>query len=220
MAKHKLARFEENRTFTNLMQVSYESLQHDGFEWKGRWADYFGNDHPVVLELGCGKGDYTVALAQADRQNNYIGIDIRGARLWRGAKTAFEDKMDNVAFIRTRIELIENFFSTDEVSEIWITFPDPQPKKPMKRLTSPRFIERYKHIMRSGGAIHLKTDSQELHKYTIEEVVEPLGYTIEAATTDLYSSGQGGMAAAVQTFYEKGYLAEGRKITYLKFRVN
>ena len=139
MGKNKLARFEENLTFPNLFQVSYEDLKDDKFEMKGRWHEqFFGNDNPIVLELGCGKGEYTVALARKYLEKNFIGIDIKGARLWRGCKTSNEEGMKNVAFIRTRIQLIEQFFAAGEVSEIWVTFPDPQPKKPNKRLTSER----------------------------------------------------------------------------------
>lgn len=219
MGHHKLERFAENLTFPNLMQVSYEHLQQNGFKWKGKWAEYFGNDNPIVLELGCGKGDYTVALAKVNPNRNYIGVDIKGARLWRGAKTAFEENMQHVAFIRTRIEMIEQFFAEDEVSEIWVTFPDPQPKKPLKRLTSPRFLGYYKKFLKPNSIIHLKTDSQELHEYTLEEVVKPAGYTVEVATRDLYASSYEGEAKMVQTFYESGYLKEGRPITYLKFRM-
>ena len=171
MGKHKLARFAENLTFPNLFQVSFEQLQEQGFEWRGRWAEYFGNDNPIVLELGCGKGEYTIALARENAARNHIGIDIKGARLWRGAKTAYEEQMKNVAFIRTRIEMINSFFADEEVSEIWITFPDPQPKKPMKRLTSERFLEHYRPRLKTGSFIHLKTDSRELSDYTMDEVI-------------------------------------------------
>ncbi|MBR1644454.1 MAG: tRNA (guanosine(46)-N7)-methyltransferase TrmB [Bacteroidaceae bacterium] len=219
MGKHKLARFAENLTFSNLIQVGYDQLEAGTFEWRGRWADYFKNDNPIVLELGCGKGDYTIALAKQDATRNYIGVDIKGARLWRGAKTATEEAMPNVAFIRTRIELIDRFFAPNEVSEIWITFPDPQPKKPNKRLTSPRFLELYRHMVRPGSLVHLKTDSLELHRYTVDEVVRPLAYPIETATDDLYASSYEGEAKLVQTFYEQMFLSQGKPITYLKFRL-
>ena len=163
MGHHKLERFAENLTFPNLFQVSYEMLKEEGFPKKGKWHEHFGNNNPITLELGCGKGDYTISLARIHPERNFIGVDIKGARLWRGAKTAVEEKMQNVAFIRTRIELIENFFDADEVSEIWITFPDPQPKKEFKRLTCERFLNYYKHFLQPGSPIHLKTDSLELH---------------------------------------------------------
>lgn len=219
MGKHKLARFAENLTFPNLFQVSFEYLEANEFEWRGRWKEFFGNDNPIVLELGCGKGEYTIALARENGARNYIGVDIKGARLWRGAKTSNEEKMQNVAFIRTRIEMINRFFAQDEVSEIWITFPDPQPKKPMKRLTSERFLGYYREILRPGSFIHLKTDSRELYDYTMDEVIAPAGYEVEFSTTDLYASGYGGMATAVQTFYESMFLKEGKPITYIKFKI-
>ena len=220
MGHHKLERFAENLTFNNLFQVSFEMLRNEGFSYRGRWNEYFGNDNPIVLELGCGKGDYTIALARLHPDCNYIGVDIKGARLWRGAKTAVEDKMGNVAFIRTRIELIESFFATDEVSEIWITFPDPQPKKPMKRLTSPRFLDHYRTFLKSGGRLHLKTDSQELYDYTLNEVCKEQHLPVFESTADLYNSDLQGEARLTQTFYEKIWLGEGKPITYIQFSIN
>lgn len=228
MGHHKLEHFAENLTFPNLFQVSYEMLKQDGFALRGRWAEHFGNSNPITLELGCGKGDYTVALARIHPDRNYIGVDIKGARLWRGAKTAHEDHMDNVAFIRTRIELIEQFFAPEEVSEIWITFPDPQPKRANKRLTCERFLGYYKHFLKPGSPIHLKTDSQELHEYTRDEVIPEGHYTVEYATNDLYATPAEVHpdipclveAQMTQTFYERMFLAEGKPITYIKFRIN
>lgn len=220
MGHHKLEHFAENLTFANLFQVSFETLQRDGFALRGKWHEHFGNDNPITLELGCGKGDYTVALARLHSDRNFIGVDIKGARLWRGAKTATEEQMRNVAFIRTRIELIESFFAPDEVKEIWITFPDPQPKKPMKRLTSERFLNHYRQFLKTGSPIHLKTDSQELYDYTLNEVIPAGGYTIAYATADLYHSNYEGEAKLTQTFYEKMFLAEGKPITYLEFKIN
>lgn len=231
MAKHKLERFAENLTFPNLFQLSYEYLKENGFEYKGRWNAFFGNDNPIVLELGCGKGDYTVALARRNPDKNFIGVDIKGARMWRGAKTSNEEQMKNVAFLRTRIELIDMMFAANEVSEIWITFPDPQPKKPNKRLSSERFLSLYKRILKPNSIVHLKTDSWELHDYTRNEVIPEGKYPIIFATEDLYNGPEGkdangdfiaeiADAVSVQTFYESGYLAEGKKITYLKFNIN
>ena len=218
MAHHKLERFAENLTFKNLFQVSFEQLEREGFEYRGRWNEWFGNDNPITLELGCGKGDYCIALAKLHPERNYIGFDIKGARLWRGAKTATEEKMENVAFVRTRIELINRFFDKNEVSEIWITFPDPQPKKPLKRLTSERFLSYYKQFLKEGSPIHLKTDSEELHAYTMEDVIAPAGYEVEYHTTDLYAdTTYEGEAKLTQTFYEKMFLKEGKPITYVKF---
>ena len=225
MGHHKLERFAENLTFPNLFQVSYEMLKEEGFPKKGKWHEHFGNNNPITLELGCGKGDYTISLARFHPERNFIGVDIKGARLWRGAKTAVEEKMQNVAFIRTRIELIENFFDVDEVSEIWITFPDPQPKKEFKRLTCERFLNYYKHFLQPGSPIHLKTDSLELHEYTRDEVIAPAGYRTEYATANLYATPADQHpeipclreAQMTQTFYERMFLAEGKPITYLKF---
>lgn len=225
MGHHKLERFAENLTFPNLFQVSYEMLKEEGFALRGKWNGYFVNDNPITLELGCGKGDYTIALARIHPDRNYIGVDIKGARMWRGAKTSNEEQMHNVAFLRTRIELIEQFFATEEVSEVWITFPDPQPKKEMKRLTSERFLSYYKHFLRPGAPIHLKTDSQELHDYTLNEVIPAGGYRVEYATQDLYATSAAdhpeipslAEAQMTQTFYERMFLAEGKPITYLKF---
>ena len=225
MGHHKLERFAENLTFPNLFQVSYEMLKEEGFPKKGKWHEHFGNNNPITLELGCGKGDYTISLARIHPERNFIGVDIKGARLWRGAKTAVEDNMQNVAFIRTRIELIENFFDVDEVSEIWITFPDPQPKKEFKRLTCERFLNYYKHFLQPGSPIHLKTDSLELHEYTRDEVIAPAGYRTEYATANLYATPADQHpeipclreAQMTQTFYERMFLAEGKPITYLKF---
>lgn len=227
MGHHKLERFAENLTFPNLFQVSYEMLKEEGFPKKGKWHEHFGNNNPITLELGCGKGDYTISLARIHPERNFIGVDIKGARLWRGAKTAVEDNMQNVAFIRTRIELIENFFDADEVSEIWITFPDPQPKKEFKRLTCERFLNYYKHFLQPGSPIHLKTDSLELHEYTRDEVIAPAGYRTEYATSNLYATPADQHpeipclreAQMTQTFYERMFLAEGKPITYLKFFV-
>ena len=225
MGHHKLERFAENLTFPNLFQVSYEMLKEEGFPKKGKWHEHFGNNNPITLELGCGKGDYTISLARIHPERNFIGVDIKGARLWRGAKTAVEEKMQNVAFIRTRIELIENFFDVDEVTEIWITFPDPQPKKEFKRLTCERFLNYYKHFLQPGSPIHLKTDSLELHEYTRDEVIAPAGYRTEYATANLYATPADQHpeipclreAQMTQTFYERMFLAEGKPITYLKF---
>ncbi|MBP5327605.1 MAG: tRNA (guanosine(46)-N7)-methyltransferase TrmB [Bacteroidales bacterium] len=220
MGKHKLARFAENLTFPNLIQVSFEDLKEKDFIWYGKWSAFFGNDNPIVLELGCGKGEYTVALARRQPNRNYIGIDIKGARMWRGAKTSNEEKMSNVAFLRTRIELINRFFAPEEVSEIWITFPDPQPKKPMKRLTSPRFLNYYSQLLLPHSPINLKTDSRELYDYTIDEVITPAGYSVEFSSPDLYSTDYNGEAVDVKTFYESMFLKEGKPITYIRFRMN
>lgn len=220
MGKNKLARFAENETFANLFQLTYEQITKEGFALKGKWNElFFKNDNPIVLELGCGKGEYTVGLAKKYPNKNFIGIDIKGARLWRGCKTSNEDNMTNVAFVRTHIQMIESYFAENEVSEIWITFPDPQLKKPNKRLTCERFLKLYKNILKQDGIVHLKTDSQELYEYTKDEVLIPSKREILYNTNDLYNSDFKEDVIEIQTFYEAMYLKIGKPITYLKFRL-
>jgi tRNA (guanine-N7-)-methyltransferase len=220
VGKNKLARFAENETFANLFQLTYEQITKEGFALKGKWnEDFFKNDNPIVLELGCGKGEYTVGLAKKYPNKNFIGIDIKGARLWRGCKTSNEDKMTNVAFVRTHIQMIESYFAENEVSEIWITFPDPQLKKPNKRLTCERFLKLYKNILKQDGIVHLKTDSQELYEYTKDEVLIPSKREILYNTNDLYNSDFKEDVIEIQTFYESMYLKIGKPITYLKFKL-
>ena len=220
MGKNKLARFAENETFANLFQLTYEQITKEGFALKGKWnEDCFTNDNPIVLELGCANAEYTVGLAKKYPNKNFIGIDIKGARLWRGCKTSNEDKMTNVAFVRTHIQMIESYFAENEVSEIWITFPDPQLKKPNKRLTCERFLKLYKNILKQDGIVHLKTDSQELYEYTKDEVLIPSKREILYNTNDLYNSDFKEDVIEIQTFYEAMYLKIGKPITYLKFRL-
>jgi tRNA (guanine-N7-)-methyltransferase len=220
VGKNKLARFAENETFANLFQLSYEQITKEGFALKGKWnQEFFKNDNPIVLELGCGKGEYTVGLAKKYPNKNFIGIDIKGARLWRGCKTSNKDNMTNVAFVRTHIQMIESYFAQQEVSEIWITFPDPQLKKPNKRLTCERFLKLYSNILKTDGIIHLKTDSQELYEYTKDEVLIPSKREIIYNTSDLYSSDFKEDVIEIQTFYESMYLKIGKPITYLKFKL-
>jgi tRNA (guanine-N7-)-methyltransferase len=220
VGKNKLARFAENETFANLFQLTYEQVTKEGFALKGKWnKEFFKNDNPIVLELGCGKGEYTVGLAKKYPNKNFIGIDIKGARLWRGCKTSNEDKMTNVAFVRTHIQMIESYFAQNEVSEIWITFPDPQLKKPNKRLTCERFLKLYKNILKQDGIVHLKTDSQELYEFTKDEVLIPTKREILYNTNDLYNSDFKEDVIEIQTFYETMYLKIGKPITYLKFRL-
>lgn len=223
MAKNKLRCFAENKTFEHFFQPSYDELM-TGFPLKGRWhADIFGNDNPIIIELGCGKGEYTVSLASNYPNTNFIGLDKKGARLWRGGKTSHENQMSNVAFIRTQIELIEHLFSPGEVSEIWITFPEPQPRisKIKKRFTSPQFIERYRKIMKPEGIIHLKTDSDLFYDYTLEVIRED-AHELIYSNNDLYNNPDDPRikdVIAVQTFYEKRWLAEGCKIKYLEYKL-
>lgn len=223
MGKNKLERFAENQTFEHFFQPSFDDLMA-GFSLKGKWhADFFGNNNPIILELGCGKGEYTVSLAAKYPDSNFIGLDKKGARLWRGGKTSKENQMNNVAFVRTRIEQIEHLFSPEEVSEIWITFPEPQPRnaKSKKRFTSPQFIERFRKIMKPEGIIHLKTDSDLFYDYTLDVIKED-GHELIYSNSDLYSNIDNHRikdVIAVQTFYEKMWLAEGFKIKYLEFRL-
>ena len=218
MGHHKLERFAENLTFPNLFQVSYGMLQEEGFPLRGRWRDFFGNDNPITLELGCGKGEYTIALARIHPDRNYIGVDIKGARLWRGVKTSNEEQMKNVAFVRTRIELIENFFGENEVDEIWITFPDPQILKARKRLTAPIYLERYKTFLKKDSYINLKTDSDLLYDFTLE-VVKEANYPIVYNYTDLYANDDELEVKSIRTYYESMWLKQGLTIKYLKFKV-
>jgi len=221
-SKNKLKRFQENETFSNLFQPSREELLNDNFALKGKWNEqYFKNDNPIVLELGCGKGEYTLGLSERFPDKNFIGIDIKGARIWRGAKTALETSQNNVAFIRMQIELIEKTFETGEVSEIWITFPDPQIKykRTKHRLTNPDFLKRYKNILKDEGVIHLKTDSEFLHGYTIG-LLQGLGHDILYAHHDIYINTYAPEEVVnIQTFYEKQFLEQGKAITYLKFKL-
>lgn len=217
-----MAKFEENLGFANLFQFP-ATIQPWEAPLRGRWTrDYYGNAAPIVLEIGCGKGDYTVGLARRYPERNFVGLDIKGARLWRGCKTAIEEKIPNVAFIRTRAEFIDRVFAPGEVSEIWITFPDPQPSKPNKRLCSPAFLDRYRKIFPDGkGIIHLKTDDMDLYAYCRNEVVLPAGYEILHDSADLYAEPHPiEEACCVQTFYERRWLAEGRSIKYISFKLS
>ena len=221
MGKNKLARFNENETFPLLYQPSFEEVFRKDFSLKGQWKkQVFANDAPICLELGCGKGEYTLALARKYPHQNFIGIDIKGARLWRGAKTAVEEGLPNVAFVRTRIEWIDSLFGPDEVDEIWITFPDPQLRRERRRLTHPMFLERYRKFLCAPACIHLKTDSQELHAYT-KQLAESLQYPIQEAHTDIYNTGIDKQIdiLSVETFYESQYLKQGKPITYLCFEI-
>ncbi len=220
MTKRKLQRFAENDVAENVFQPEniYPPVDH---ELRGRWNEgFFKNQQNLVLELGCGRGEYTVHLAQMFPKNNYIGIDFKGARLWRGAKTAREKAMSHVAFLRIKIERLESYFSPDEVSEIWVTFPDPHPQRSRerKRLTSPDFLFMYKKILKKDGIIHLKTDNADLYDYTLE-VIKENNFPILVSTNDLYNSGLQDDILEIKTTYEKIFLEQGSKICYLKFRL-
>ena len=219
MGKDKLKRFAENLTFDCFVQPAFEEMFRCDHPLKGRWhEDFFHNNNPIVLELGCGKGEYTVALAERNPDKNFIGVDIKGARMWRGAKSATEAKMQNVGFLRARIEFITSMFAKGEISEIWITFPDPQLKtrRAKKRLTSPIFLSLYAHILEEGGYINLKTDSQHLYEYT-QEVIRHFNLECEVANNDIYGSGYADEVLSVKTAYEQVYLQRGLPITYTRF---
>jgi len=220
-SKNKLQRFSENLTFPNVIQPDFSEVFRKDYYLKNNWGtSYWHNSHPIVLELGCGKGEYTVALAERYPQCNYIGVDIKGARFWRGAKTALEQNLLNVAFLRTRIEFIDSFFGKNEVSEIWITFPDPQlrERRAKKRLTSARFLTMYKSMLQEGGIVHLKTDSRELYDYTMA-LLNYNQQEILVATEDLYASSLSEEELSVKTHYESYYLSQGKPITYIRFRL-
>lgn len=220
MGKNKLRKFEEMKGFDCVLQYPYGALEAaGGFPLRGSWhTDFFDNTNPIVVELGCGKGEYTVGLAGVEPHKNFIGIDIKGARIWRGAKTATERDMRNVAFVRTGIELLDRFFAPGEVDEIWITFPDPQMQKTRKRLVSARFLELYRKVLKPGGVIHLKTDSPFLYEFTCRLVKEN-GLEELYNSADLYAGDRHDAATTIQTFYEQQWLARGKKIKLVSFRL-
>ena len=213
VGKDKIRRFAEIDTFSNVFQLDA------GKPFQGKWAgEFFKNDNPVVLELGCGKGEYTISLAQMFPEKNFIGVDYKGNRIWRGAKTALEDGVANVAFLRIQIENLLDYFAPGEVDEIWITFPDPQPQlgREKKRLTSPRFLGKYVHLLKNGGCVNLKTDNDDLHTYTAEKIGE-MELILHVKTEDLYHSPYTDDVLNIKTYYEKKYLKDNKNINYLKF---
>ena len=225
MGKPKLEKFSELDSFPNVFQnYKYDNptlinCHRNEVDLKSRWkSTYFENNNPLILELACGKGDYTIQLAERFPESNFIGIDVKGNRIWAGAKYGLENHLDNVAFIRTRIEYIADFFEKGEVDEIWITFPDPFPRKGDKkrRLSNRRFLDIYKSICKTGGVIHFKTDNKPLFDYSIEEVTDE-GYTVEEVVSDIYAQPDPDPVLRIQTHYEKMHLAEGRKIYYFRF---
>ncbi|WP_120274297.1 tRNA (guanosine(46)-N7)-methyltransferase TrmB [Mangrovibacterium diazotrophicum] len=220
MGKNKLKKFAEMETFTNVVQ---SPMQHPGqadHELKGKWnTEFFKSNQPLTLELGCGKGEYSVSQAKFNPLKNFIGVDIKGARMWKGAKLAVEQGITNVGFLRTSIEIIDKFFAEGEVQEIWITFPDPQMKSTRRRLTATNFMEIYRRILAPGGIIHLKTDSNFQYQYTLEMVKEN-GFEIVANTDNLYQSELLDDVLSIQTFYEKQWRERGIDIKYLAFKLN
>ncbi|MFD2598164.1 tRNA (guanosine(46)-N7)-methyltransferase TrmB [Sphingobacterium corticis] len=214
MGKDKLRKFAEVATFKNVVQLDA------GKDYKGQWAkELFGNDKPIILELACGKGEYTVNLAKKFPDTNFIGVDFKGNRIWRGAKTALEEGIENVGFLRIQIESILEHFAESEVSQIWITFPDPQPQdsRIKKRLTNPRFLEKYKTIMKDRGVMHLKTDNDDFYAYTLEQI-EAGNMPILRQTTDLYKSDLVDDVLSIKTYYEKKYLADDKNINYVQWQ--
>jgi len=214
VGKDKLRKFAEVATFPNVVQLDA------GKAFGGKWASgFFGNDRPLVLELACGKGEYTVNLARLFPERNFIGIDYKGNRIWRGAKTALEENIPNAGFLRIQIETITDYFAPGEIDEIWITFPDPQPQKgrEKKRLTHPGFLEKYSRLLKGNGIMHLKTDNDGFYAYTIEQIGH-LGLTKIAETTDLYRSDLADEVLSIKTYYEQKYLAHGKNINYVKWK--
>ena len=206
-----------------MIQPTRDELVTDNFELKGHWQNkFFKNSNPLVLELGCGKGEYAVALAKKYPEKNFIGIDIKGARFWRGAKTAIEEQIPNVGFIRTQIELVDFVFGENEVDEIWITFPDPQIKykRTKHRMTNSQFLKRYKTILKPDGIVNLKTDSEFMHGYTLG-LLHGLGHEVLYANHNVYKlEGSPEEVTEIQTFYESQYLEKDKAITYIRFKIN
>ena len=224
MGKGKLEKFADMETYACVFQYPYSVVSDVPFDMRGHWGEqYFHNDNPIVLELGCGKGEYTVDLAKQHPDINFIGVDIKGARMWTGATEATREGLKNVAFLRTNIEIIDRFFAENEVQEIWLTFSDPQMKNPRKRLTSTYFMERYRRFLVDGGLIHLKTDSNFLFTYTTY-MVEKNRLPLVFRTEDLYHDEQSAVnvepaTLSIQTYYESMWIARGLNIKYMKFRL-
>ena len=218
MGKNKLQKFADMEAYPHVFQYPYSVLENVPFEMKGKWhEEFFKNDHPIVLELGCGRGEYTVELGKLFPDKNFIAVDIKGARMWTGATESLQCGMKNVAFLRTNIEIIDRFFAEDEVSEIWLTFPDPQMKSKTKRLTSTFFMERYRHFMKDGGLIHLKTDSNFMFTYTKAMIAENK-MPVEVLTEDLYHGElKDDEVLNIHTYYERQWLQRGINIKYVRF---
>jgi tRNA (guanine-N7-)-methyltransferase len=224
--KNKLKRFAEVASFPNVFEIDpteptfLSNQEGTSYDLRGEWASrHFQNDHPILLELACGKGDYTIALAKDHPGQNYIGVDIKGARIWKGARLALETSMKNVAFLRTRIEFIDRFFAPGEVSEIWITFPDPFEGKITRRLTSPPFLDRYRRILKPGGIVHLKTDSDLLYEFTHEVIANDPACQILYTHPNIYSAPLDFPELEHKTYYEMKHLGAGRTIKYIRFTI-
>ena len=220
MGKGKLQKFADMARYPHVFEYPYSVADNVPFDMRGRWGEaFFRNTHPIVLELGCGRGEYTVGLARLFPEKNFIGVDIKGARMWTGATEALNEGLANVAFLRTNIEIIDRFFAPGEVSELWLTFSDPQMKKATKRLTSTYFLERYRRFLTDGGRIHVKTDSNFLYTYT-RLLLEANRLPVEACTDDLYHTpGAADEILSIRTYYEQQWLDRGLAIKYIRFRL-
>ncbi len=219
MGKGKLLKFADLETYSHVVQATYSKVKKSDFYLKGNWAkEFFKNDNPIILELGCGKGEYTVQLAKKFPEINFLGIDIKGARIWKGATSSMKQGLKNAGFLRTNIEIIDQFFGENEVDEIWLTFPDPQMKKTRKRLTATNFISKYRHFLKPNGIIHVKTDSNFQFTYTCA-MVEENKLEVITKIEDVYNSGQLTDILSIKTFYEKQWLSRGITIKYISFRI-
>jgi tRNA (guanine-N7-)-methyltransferase len=217
VGKNKLSKFADMDVFSNVLQVPYRDIEHSQHSMCGNWdVSFFKNSNPIVLELGCGKGEYTVGLARIDASKNYIGVDIKGSRMWLGAKQAIDEGLAHVGFLRTHIEMLSQFFGQNEVAEIWLTFPDPQMKKTRKRLTSTRFVEMYRSFLKPGGIVHLKTDSNFQYQYTLE-MAKANGFQILSNFDNIYTNESINPVLQIKTYYEKQWIARGLTIKYLSF---
>jgi tRNA (guanine-N7-)-methyltransferase len=222
MGQNKLKKFAECKTFDFLFQPQYEDLKEKGFELKGKWnQEFFKNDHPIILEIGCGRGEYTVGLAKNHPENNYIGLDLKGYRLWRGCKNSIEAGLTNIAFLRSLVQNSEYLFGEGEVSELWIPHPDPQPtnRRRNKRLTAEPFLRRYANILKPDATIHLKTDDTDLYQFTLE-VIEEGGHILVDHVPDLYKTNKFQEYRAIETYFEHLFVEQGRTIKYIQFKLN
>ena len=219
MGKGKLQKFADMREYPNVVEHHFSIADATPFPMRGNWGkEFFGNDNPIVIELGCGRGEYTVGLARRYPDKNFIGVDIKGARMWTGATEAIRDGLKNVGFLRTNIEIIDHFFAPGEVSEIWLTFPDPQMKKHTKRLTSSLFLQRYRNIMLPDGIVHLKSDSNFMFTYT-RYITEVNKLPVVSCIEDIYADGEAVEPLDIKTYYEQQWLSRGINIKYISFRL-